>query len=230
MKIIASIFLLFTTSIQAQKIVAYDMEILPQTQNFDNLEQVTFSITPVNTTAYCLEPLTGDRYIDANPMSGTQTITGNYLSPHGIPPGPVFDFGFDVCYSNSGYPKFNLTLNKIEINYNETSFIFYIDYRDYKYPYGIDVTIRYVKNDGVYYHSLLNVLTSYNDFTKINYGEFIRISEINNYPSTSTSCMNQLSFWQNCLVVIPTGNNNPRLVWAPHPSINLDNYIIYRAI
>lgn len=52
MKITALIFLLLITTSQAQKIVPYNMEILPQTQNFDNLEQFTFSVIPVNTTAY----------------------------------------------------------------------------------------------------------------------------------------------------------------------------------
>ncbi|MBZ0198292.1 MAG: hypothetical protein K8H86_00375 [Ignavibacteriaceae bacterium] len=36
--------------------------------------------------------------------------------------------------------------------------------------------------------------------------------------------------WSNVLNLTSTSDNNPRLVWAPHPSINLDNYIIYRAI
>lgn len=37
-------------------------------------------------------------------------------------------------------------------------------------------------------------------------------------------------YWTNCLNMIDNGNNNPKIVWGPHPTFKANNYKIYRAI
>ncbi|MBZ0199383.1 MAG: hypothetical protein K8H86_05920 [Ignavibacteriaceae bacterium] len=138
----------------------------------------------------------------------------------------------DFTSSQQGAPVYGYGLYKITSSSGDA--YFYIDYRDrrigrsdYAPPplQGIDIAIKYDKiNDEFLY----KVFGASGDFVEIENGALKRFWEMEQAgPPVTDSFPN---FWQNCLVVIPTGNNNPRLVWAPHPSINLDNYIIYRAI
>lgn len=52
--------------------------------------------------------------------------------------------------------------------------------------------------------------------------------ELKNAGTPQTSSLP--NFWQKCLVVIPSPNNNPRLVWGPYPNSTPSGYRIYRSI
>ncbi len=49
------------------------------------------------------------------------------------------------------------------------------------------------------------------------------------YPSNSMSPIEISIDWNNVLDLTTADNYSPRLVWAPHPSITVNNYIVYRA-
>ena len=38
------------------------------------------------------------------------------------------------------------------------------------------------------------------------------------------------NYWENCLAAISDQSNHPLLVWGPHPSLDIDNYNVYRKI
>ena len=218
--------LLFSISIVAQQGSSYYMEILPQTKGFESdYEQIIFKIQPLSIKSYCEYQFA---WVEETANAAEEIVFGNYINPGGLPGSK--DFGFDVCYSNDGYPKFWLAFNKIVISYYLVNdFYFYIDYRDCGYGYGRnDITIRFVKNDGYYISPDINLNPTLNGFFQINLGDVFRIGEINSYSSFSTQCIP--NFWQNCLVLIPSPANHPRLVWGPHPTFSATHYRIYRAV
>ena len=125
----------------------YDMEILPQTTHFSGGTEIVFKIEPASgKTSWCSS--LGVWYIETNPSTSTQTITGNSW-------GSTDAYGFNVCHHNAGYHYFWLTKNKMTITHDQheksggktrtTSTYFYIDFRDC--GYGVfqinDITIRY---------------------------------------------------------------------------------------
>jgi hypothetical protein len=189
------------------------MEILPQTQNFEEEDIICFHTNPVEGTTYCYDRFEEEWYFE-NPSDSYLCIEGNYLSPSGYQGDP--DYGFDFCNNNNGYPKFWSCINKITVNYNNYAFIFYVDYRDCNYGnYGQDITIRYLKDVGLYLAPGLITESSLENFRQVGLYSMYRIGEINNYPNY---CTEELpDFWQNCLVLIPTSDNHSRLVWGPYP-------------
>ena len=109
----------------------YDMEILPQTTHFSGGTEIVFKIEPASgKTSWCSS--LGVWYIETNPSTSTQTITGNSW-------GSTDAYGFNVCHHNAGYPYFWLTKNKMTITHDQheksggktrtTSTYFYIDFR-----------------------------------------------------------------------------------------------------
>ena len=201
-KVFLFILIMYNLIFPQNLLTGYLMEILPQTQNFDS-EYITFTIEPQNTIAYCKS---GSQWSSDSPHDTSLTINANYL----YPPNFQLGYGFDVCYSNDGYPKFWLTVNKITISYEDNSFYFYIDYRDCGYgTLGQDITIRYVYNDGYYISPGLNTNSNLNGFQSVSSGQILRIGQINNYGSFETDCMD--NYWDNCLVLV-NQNNHPALV------------------
>ncbi|MCX6148919.1 MAG: T9SS type A sorting domain-containing protein [Ignavibacteriales bacterium] len=231
-KILLLVIVLFKIISPQNLLVPYDMEILPQTQNFD-LESITFTIEPQNTVAYCIS---GSQWYVNGANSCDTTIIGNYLQPHLNPQNEWIDYGFDVCYSTSGYPKFWLTVNKITISKGETSFYFYIDYRDCGYGNNWnDITIRYDDNWGYFISAMLNTSIPSNGqspttcgFSTISLGQIFRIGLLNNFGTYNTDCMANLNYWANCLVLV-NQNNHPALIWGPNPSFSATHFKIYRA-
>ena len=218
-KVFLFILIMYNLIFPQNLLTGYLMEILPQTQNFDS-EYITFTIEPQNTIAYCKS---GSQWSSDSPHDTSLTINANYL----YPPNFQLGYGFDVCYSNDGYPKFWLTVNKITISYEDNSFYFYIDYRDCGYGAGAgsnDITVRTDRDWGFFISSGLNTNVPDNGqspttcgFSEISLGQVIRIGEINSYESYETDCMD--NYWSNCLVLV-NDNWNPHIVWGAHPTFN----------
>ncbi len=114
---------------------------------------------------------------------------------------------------------------------------FYLDWRDTRYGsytyctgHCQDIWIKYDGNTGkLHYANSANLPVTWSE--PIPNGGYLPIwvlkSQTNNgSPNTD----NVPSFWQNCLVLIPSPNNNPHLVWGPYPNSTPINYKIYRHI
>ena len=127
-----------------------------------------------------------------------------------------------------GYGLYEFIIKK---NFNGEELNFYVDLRDddwpSTYPCGNDIYIYYSGYiEGVWIQwggSSCNV--TYPD----NY-TFYQLWTQKGKTNPSSSSFN--NFWQNCLVLIPTVNNQPRLVWGPYPSssITVQAYKIYRKV
>jgi hypothetical protein len=115
------------------------------------------------------------------------------------------------------------------VTIGEDRFVFYFDSRDCDYdgtyPCGNDFYFKYN-----YTNNSLQITTggACTNIEAVN-GKYYNIWEIHE-KTTSPTTNNFEDFWQNCLVLIPTSNNHPRLVWGPHPTFGATNYKLYRAI
>lgn len=112
----------------------------------------------------------------------------------------------------------------------------YFDWRDTGFPVsnncssctGNDMTIRYDGDDeqilfwndgGINHDNLIpdEYLTS---------GQIITWAEFKCGLQSTTNLEN---FWANALVIL-TDQNNPRIVWGPHPTFQATSYKVYRAV
>ena len=107
----------------------------------------------------------------------------------------------------------------------------YLDFRDSRiregiFPnYGVSIDLYFLFDNG----NLSMARTTPYDFYPFNNGKLFKYNEIFNLGIPQTTEFN--SFWQNCLVLIPSETGNkPRLVWGAHPTITVENYAIYRAV
>jgi hypothetical protein len=116
-------------------------------------------------------------------------------------------------------------------------YYFYLDWRDtrygsYNYCNGHcqDIWIKYDGNTGkLHYANSANLPVTWS--APIQNGSYIPIWVLKNQTSYgSPNTYNVPYFWTKCLVLIPTLNNNPRLVWGPYPNSTPINYKIYRHI
>jgi hypothetical protein len=139
---------------------------------------------------------------------------------------PLNSYGWNICYDDSGnFPYFGYSFYRMTNSY--TNDFFYLDFRDCNYApsgeYGYlwtDLSIYLNLNYDGNGHSRYECKVQSNPSVAINNGEVIRIWEIE-YLSPpqpyvpKTDCFPD--YWQNCLVLIPTSDNHPRLVWGPYP-------------
>ncbi len=104
-------------------------------------------------------------------------------------------------------------------------------YLDYRYCEGnVDGTIMFDHaGDIAGIKKGVNAACNTSGFVDIPTGSLVRIWEIQGYSNPTTDCFPY--FWKNSLVLIPSINNNPFLVWGPNPDLeNILGYKIYRAI
>jgi hypothetical protein len=124
--------------------------------------------------------------------------------------------GFNfIPFDDHSYPEFGFGLYKLKLF---DSKFFYLDYRDVRYGFYqncvghcADIWIKYKVDSGKFYLS-----TNHSYWIEIPVSEYIKIWEIKGQgPQIVNSRVD--NFWQNCLVLIPTSDNHPRLVWGPYP-------------
>ncbi|MBU0557986.1 MAG: T9SS type A sorting domain-containing protein [Bacteroidetes bacterium] len=118
-------------------------------------------------------------------------------------------------YHLGGFGLYKITNSKVAGKY------FYLDTRDNNFvESGInpDVWFYYDIDEGKY-----RCVVKYNNY--IENGSLVRVSNILGFTSKTDKLQN---FWSNALVTLT--NNNPRLIWGPHPTFQATNYKVYRAI
>lgn len=79
MKLFLIYLILVITIFSQEEEIPYDMEILIQTQNFQNEDEIIFKIIPFLPTSYCIIPFSNQWVIENNPTVAEQTIIGNYI-------------------------------------------------------------------------------------------------------------------------------------------------------
>ena len=154
-----------------------------------------------------------------------------------------------------GLYKINASIWNTDSDIIEKKGEFYMDFRDANYPGyvpplpviggGTDFWIKYEGNTQPYFfyratapaqndnnHNSLFEELFEDLWTLISSSEVIPIWKFklstNDYVPSTVSFQN---FWQNCLVLIPSATGSkPRLVWGAHPTITVENYVIYRAV
>jgi hypothetical protein len=127
---------------------------------------------------------------------------------------PTEDFGF-------GFYKLSVMNKFIYLDWRDTR------YGNYNYCNGhcADIWIKYDGQDGNVY---LKNDASEGWGNPVVSGCIFSIWDLKNQGIPLTSGVP--SFWQNCLVQIPTPTNHPRLIWGSHPTFGATNYKLYRAI
>jgi len=152
--------------------------------------------------------------------------------------------GWNMVYSqdqttinDTVVPVYGYGLYKISTNASNSHF--YIDYRDDRIPYfnvthighAVDHWVKYDFSNNKFYISPISHLSSY---TEISNGDLIRFWELKETNPTLPSTSEFPNYWENCLALIPSVNNSPRLIWGPYPvegeSFEVNSYNIYRAI
>lgn len=156
---------------------------------------------------------------DEDIYTSTMYSTGNYSSSSSSTRAP---FNWIWLSQQGRVSPWGLGLYKIT-NSKESNKYFYLDTRDNEYvESGVnpDVWFVYRSNSGKYY--CINKC----DDIPIENGSFIRVSDILGYTSKTDKLQD---FWNNTLVSL-IDNNNPRLIWGPHPTFQATNYKVYRTI
>jgi len=212
-----SISIIFSTSINAQGgETGGTREIYTWTINTGT----TFRITACSTIwGHSYEITT--QYCGATLVDTTITVPDYYSG---------YILGWDNvvlnCSKTNIDPYFGYSLYKVIIGNND--FIFYFDTRDCDY----DDTYPCANDFYFEYDYALNSLIISKDGActdkTIENGDYYPMWEISEkILPPETDCFE--NYWQNCLVLIPSPDNNPRLVWGPYPGeIDIIGYRIYR--
>ncbi len=127
------------------------------------------------------------------------------------------------------YDSFAHGFYKLKTNIN-TNYV-YLDFRDCQYA-NQSYTPWYSPTDfSLKYNGLTDEFSYKNSdatvYTPILAKDVVRIWDIKN-GNPVTSCF--VYYWSNCLVLIPSPDNHPRLIWGPYPEsgITVQGYKIYR--
>ncbi len=135
-----------------------------------------------------------------------------------------------LCSETNAPPYFGYSVYKFTIGGDR--FIFYLDTRDCDYdgtyPCGNDF---YFKYNYLFNSLIISTISTagYCTYKTIENGRYYSIWEINEKTIPHvTNCFED--FWSNCLVLIPSPDNHPRLIWGPYPEsgITVQGYKVYR--
>ncbi|MHA2275646.1 MAG: T9SS type A sorting domain-containing protein [Candidatus Kariarchaeaceae archaeon] len=229
MKILSLILLLICiillTTINGDERGLYK-EIFCRTKNIQSTDIVYFYLDAIGSV--WLHSITPPHYIgtqfNGHSVVHTDTfIVGNYSQS---------SIGWTnlVGEPSEGPPYMSYGLYKMRIRKNEGDEIhFYLDFRDRdwplpSYPCGRDIYVYYSGNDSIY----IDPGSTCNNVT-ISEEEVYTLWDLKGKDTINTDYFN--NFWQNSLQLIPNNNNNPRLVWARHPTMSdVTNYRVYRAV
>jgi hypothetical protein len=193
------------------------------------------------------EIITGELsiWVENNPLYKFVSMTLELVSPacwdkdHYIT--ELFNGGTEGDYINNGYLEFlccwetypneyhrtfGLGLYKITAKVNGVAKDhFYIDYRTSDLPGAItgSCQIDYILDFNVgdekfYYTNTQNDFSGYHAFWDLR-------------PCVELITNDLEDYWENCLALIPSENNNPQLIWGHYPeSVDLSGYNIYRKV
>jgi hypothetical protein len=188
------------------------MEILVETINAGVNDYYKFEIKPdTGKTVWCQD--FGDWDIITNYTTSSQEIQDDNCGTDA--------YGFDICYSEAGYPDFWITLNRFTIYKKniylqwEEIFYFYLDNRDCRLPGGAgsqDISIMVnASNSKVYYDGGLDRTCNLEDYTEITVGQTLKIWEVNNWSgSHDVSCMCPIP---EITSIEADGNEHPVITW-----------------
>lgn len=125
------------------------------------------------------------------------------------------------------YPSWGLGLYKISNSKNPDKY-FYLDARESKYGSGggidVDIHIWYDHTTNKYKYRKLGVGWIQVD----NDGDVVSVWEIKNREYFKPNLLED--YWVNVLVLVNDGQDHPRLIWAPYPSLDfgVNYYKIYK--
>jgi len=158
----------------------------------------------------------------------------------------VWAYGYNISGGNSfSQPDIGYSLYRFEVYNNYCEFfsdVYYFDYRDCDYPLrdrpdgifspyinskgGNDIWILYDSPTASCSLSIDGALT----WQLLNNNAYYSYWDIKNKSTHSPYTNYFPSYWQNCLVIINAGTDNPQLIWGPIPDFEATGYKIYRAI
>ena len=228
----------------------FSQEVFNASQRELYLQRLNFPVYPplfsVDNYLNALTPI-WDRDINNNNFTSicTQCLTTTSVTinndpriGYGIPSN-----GWNFCTDDGEiYPYYGYALYKM--SNSKTNNYFYLDFRDGNYGIAdnvgyeltdvkINLNNNYDGNGNSRYEYKIWQDESGGLYMPISDGDVIRVWEIPQVgPSQpyipETGCFP--NFWQNSLAITQTANNNPRLVWGPHPTFSTTYYKVYRAV
>ncbi|MBU0561303.1 MAG: T9SS type A sorting domain-containing protein [Bacteroidetes bacterium] len=220
--ILILIALLSQTIFSQKSTLIADKQFMLGITNVDATESVTHYINAIGE----VWEKSGSSFV----ISSDQTIYSNSLSTTGNanfnnPDWPGFNFKWLNNYPPSGV-SWGLGFYKVT-NSKQSNKYFYLDARDYNFATqnmseNVDFW-AYFSNSASQYR----YMGSFSDFpTSIPNESIVRVWDI---PSDVPNTSGLQNYWNNVLVIL-TDQNNPRIVWGPHPTFLATNYKVYRAV
>ena len=164
-----------------------------------------------------------DRYhsITSEFLGGDTTYSSNDI------PLPQYHASDLEWSPNYFYPYLSLGLYEVSIWEGSTKCAwFFLDYRSSDlpptHPGNIDVVLKYYINSK-YFEMTYPIDDSIID------GEYLTIWNLKDFIDFQTSDLQD--YWDNCLALIPSPGNNPRLIWGPYPEqVDIAAYNVYRRV
>ena len=191
----------------------FQEEITLVVEGFKDSPTVTYTLEAIGT-------LWANSAISKSYKIAEEIVTGNSINQGRK--------GWRIFWEPAPYDPFAHGFYKLKTNIN-TNYA-YLDFRDCQFAnqsftpnYSTDFEIKYNAVTDKFSHKDHLAPT----YTEIPDKGIVRIWEIKNGIPTTT-CFQD--FWQNCLVIIDPGTDNPQLIWGPIPDFEATGYKIYRAI
>ncbi|ROL61327.1 hypothetical protein D9V86_06315, partial [Bacteroidetes/Chlorobi group bacterium ChocPot_Mid] len=205
--------ILLSISVFAQEKLLYKEEITLVVEGFKDSPTVTYTLEAIGT-------LWANSSISTAYKIAEEIVTGNSTSQE--------HKGYRIFWEEAPYDPFAHGFYKLKTNIN-TNYV-YFDFRDCQFA-NLSFTPKYSTDFRIKYNAVTDKFShqdnSASTYTEIPDKGLVRIWEIKN-GNPITSCFQ--NFWQNCLVIIDDGTDNPQLIWGPIPDFEATGYKIYRAI
>ena len=221
--------IVYTCILNAQQLADTQMEIFCGSENY--AENLQYNLTPIGMTWNVAWPTP---YTKVFTIDTDGTVDGGAFTAE--PNVPIYCWkGYNYLPSSEsggcgGFngEDFGFGIYKLAV---ADRWIF-LDWRDTRYGsystcdgHCADIWIKYDGNSGkMHIKSDATFIWS----GGVSNGELFTIWQLKDQGSPST--LDAPLFWQNCLVLIPSPDNHPRLVWGPHPTFSATHYRIYRAV
>jgi len=207
------VFLLFASALFAQEELITTKQFMLGCKNVGSTEEVTHYIS-TNGEVWHLN--SNFVFVTGGIYNSSLVTEGNADFSCCTPDWPGFNFTW-----KGGDPDWSLGLYKVT-NSKQTDDYFYLDSRDSDfgaYVYPADFWIYFDNFEfGTYYH--------YASGAPISQGEIVGVWDIHGASRNISGLQN---YWNNVLVIL-TDQNNPRLVWGPHPTFQATHFKVYRAV
>lgn len=202
------ILVFLVISINAQKRLIPNKQFMLGCTNVGQTENITHYISAEGV----VWQYSSGSFVSGGVTSNSIVTTGN--ANFGSNDWPGFNFNW-----LRGSPYWSLGLYEVT-NSKQTDKYFYLDSRDSDFgnvEYPPDFYIYFDNAASIYKHRFTN--------EEISQGEIVRVWDIHDESPNTSSLQN---YWSKVLVIL-TDQNNPRIVWSPHPTFQATNYKVYRA-